>query len=264
MRLTLPIQVPEKRMLEKKSKFNILPITVLQDNIVWVWVHNFNAVVIDPSISSPVKEWLLNNNLSLKAILQTHHHEDHIGGTKELIKRWPETKVIASKKELNRIPFQTFSVNNNDVFNLLDSKIKVIEVNGHTNNHIAFYISKENTKYNILFPGDTIFGGGCGRLLEGTPSQMFESLKKLNSLPGNTKIYAAHEYTENNLKWALSINSKDISIIERLKIVQNKRQKGLPSLPSTISEERKTNLFLRAKNVKELTMLRRHKDNWKC
>ena len=251
-------------MLEKKSKFTILPITVLQDNIVWVWVHNCNAVVVDPSISSPVKKLLLNNNLSLKAILQTHHHEDHIGGTKELIKRWPETKVIASKKELNRIPFQTFSVNNNDVFNLLDSKIKVIEVNGHTNNHIAFYISKENTKYNILFPGDTIFGGGCGRLLEGTPTQMFESLKKLNSLPGNTKIYPAHEYTENNLKWALSINSKDISIIERLKIVQNKRQKGLPSLPSTISEERKTNLFLRAKNVKELTMLRRHKDNWKC
>ena len=251
-------------MLEKKSKFTILPIPVLQDNIVWVWVHNCNAVVVDPSISSPVKKLLLNNNLSLKAILQTHHHEDHIGGTKELIKRWPETKVIASKKELNRIPFQTFSVNNNDVFNLLDSKIKVIEVNGHTNNHIAFYISKENTKYNILFPGDTIFGGGCGRLLEGTPTQMFESLKKLNSLPGNTKIYPAHEYTENNLKWALSINSKDISIIERLKIVQNKRQKGLPSLPSTISEERKTNLFLRAKNVKELTMLRRHKDNWKC
>jgi len=251
-------------MLEKKSKFTILPIPVLQDNIVWVWVHNCNAVVVDPSISSPVKKLLLNNNLSLKAILQTHHHEDHIGGTKELIKRWPETKVIASKKELNRIPFQTFSVNNNDVFNLLDSKIKVIEVNGHTNNHIAFYISKENTKYNILFPGDTIFGGGCGRLLEGTPTQMFESLKKLNSLPGNTKIYPAHEYTENNLKWALSINSKDISIIKRLKIVQNKRQKGLPSLPSTISEERKTNLFLRAKNVKELTMLRRHKDNWKC
>ena len=251
-------------MSEKKSEFTIHPITVLQDNIVWVWVHNCNAVVVDPSISSPVKKWLLNNNLSLKAILQTHHHEDHIGGTQELIQRWPNAKVIASKKELNRIPFQTFSVNNNDIFHLLDSEIKVIEVHGHTNNHIAFYISKENAKYNILFPGDTIFGAGCGRLLEGTPSQMFESLNRLNSLPGNTKIYAAHEYTENNLKWALSLRSNDISIIERLRVVQNKRQKGLPSLPSTISEERKTNLFLQAKNVEELTMLRRHKDNWKC
>jgi len=249
-------------MFEKKSDFTILPITVLQDNIVWVWVHNCHAVVVDPSISSPVKEWLLNKKLSLAAILQTHHHEDHIGGTQELIKRWPNAQVIASKKELKRIPFQTFSVNNNDIFNLLDSEVKVIEVHGHTNNHIAFYVSKENTKYNILFPGDTLFGGGCGRLLEGTPSQMYKSLNKLNSLPGNTKIYSAHEYTESNLQWAISLNPNDISISERLKLVQNKLQKGVPSLPSTISEERKTNLFLRAKNVEELTMLRRHKDNW--
>ena len=251
-------------MLEKKSTFNIFPIPVLQDNIVWVWVHKFNAVVIDPSIGSPVKEWLLNNKLSLKAILQTHHHEDHIGGTQELIEKWPNAMVIASKKELKRIPFQTFSVGNNDIFQLFNSDVKVIEVNGHTDNHIAFYISKEDTQYNILFPGDTLFGAGCGRLLEGTPSQMFESLNKLNSLPENTKIYSAHEYTENNLKWALSLKPNDIRITERLKIIQNKRKKGLPSLPSTIAEERKTNLFLRAKNVGELTVLRRHKDDWKC
>ena len=251
-------------MLEKKSEFTIYPIPVLQDNIVWVWVDNCNAVVVDPSISGPVEKWLLEKKLSLKAILQTHHHEDHIGGTQELIKKWPNAMVIASKKELKRIPFQTFSVGNNDIFQLFNSDVKVIEVHGHTHNHIAFYISKEDTKYNILFPGDTLFGGGCGRLLEGTPSQMFESLNKLNSLPENTKVYSAHEYTENNLKWALSLNSNDIAITERLRIVQNKRKKGLPSLPSTIEEERKTNLFLRAKNVEELTILRRHKDNWKC
>ena len=251
-------------MLEKKSEFSIHPITVLQDNIVWVWVHNCNAVVVDPSISKPIKKWLLRKNLSLKAILQTHHHEDHIGGTQDLIRRWPDAKVIASKNELKRIPFQTFSVQDNDIFYLLNSKIQVIEVNGHTNNHLAFYISKDNTKYNILFPGDTIFGGGCGRLLEGSPAQMFESLNKLNSLPENTKIYSAHEYTESNLEWALSLKPNDISIIERLKDVKSKRQKGLPSLPSTISEERKTNLFLRARNIEELKRLRIHKDNWKC
>tara|TARA_Y100001968_G_scaffold25656_1_gene20071 strand:+ start:65 stop:820 length:756 start_codon:yes stop_codon:yes gene_type:complete len=251
-------------MLEKKSEFTIHPITVLQDNIVWVWVHNCNAVVVDPSISGPVKKWLLKKSLSLKAILQTHHHDDHIGGTQQLIKRWPKAKVIASKKELKRIPFQTFSVNNNDVFHLMDSEIKIIEVHGHTDNHIAFYVSKKNAKCNILFPGDTLFGGGCGRLLEGTASQMFKSLNKLNSLPENTKIYPAHEYTENNLKWALSLELNDFDLIKRLKVVQSKRQNGIPSLPSTISEERKTNLFLRAKNVEELKMLRKHKDNWKC
>tara|TARA_B100000965_G_scaffold228108_1_gene190934 strand:- start:103 stop:738 length:636 start_codon:yes stop_codon:yes gene_type:complete len=211
-----------------------------------------------------VEKWLLKKELSLKAILQTHHHEDHIGGTQKLIKRWPNAKVIASKKELKRIPFQTFSVEDNDIFHLMESKIQVIEVHGHTNNHLAFYISKVNAKCNVLFPGDTLFGGGCGRLLEGTPSQMFESLYKLNSLPKNTKIYAAHEYTENNLKWALTLEPKNISIIERLKLIQNKLQKGMTSLPSTLSEERKTNLFLRAENVEEFTMLRSHKDSWKC
>ena len=93
---------------------------------------------------------------------------------------------------------------------------------------------------------------------------MFESLYKLNSLPESTKIYPAHEYTENNLKWALTLEPKNISIIERLKLIQNKLQKGVPSLPSTLSEERKTNLFLRAENIDKFTMLRRHKDSWKC
>ena len=251
-------------MLEKKSEFTIYPITVLQDNIVWVWVHNCNAVVVDPSISGPVEKWLLEKDLTLKAVLQTHHHDDHIGGTQKLIKRWPDAKVIASKKELKRIPFQTFSVDDNDIFHLMDSEIKVIEVNGHTNNHIAFYITKVNAKNNILFPGDTLFGAGCGRLLEGTPFQMFESLYKLNSLPDNTKIYSAHEYTENNLRWASTLEPKNISIIERLNLVQRKRQIGMSSLPSTISEERKTNLFLKAETVEEFTKLRIHKDSWKC
>ncbi len=251
-------------MLEKKSEFTIYPIPVLQDNIVWVWVDNCNAVVVDPSISGPVMKWLLEKELSLKAILQTHHHDDHIGGTQKLIERWPNAKVVASKKELKRIPFQTFSVDDNDIFHLMKSKVQVIEVHGHTNNHLAFYISKVNAKCNILFPGDTLFGGGCGRLLEGSPSQMYESLYKLNSLPESTKIYSAHEYTENNLKWALTLEPENISIIERLKLIQNKLKKGMSSLPSTLSEERETNLFLRAENLEKFTMLRSHKDSWKC
>tara|TARA_Y100001968_G_scaffold57418_1_gene48550 strand:- start:872 stop:1627 length:756 start_codon:yes stop_codon:yes gene_type:complete len=251
-------------MSDRENEFIIHPITVLQDNIVWAWVHNCNAVIVDPSISTPVKEWLLNKNLNLKAVLQTHHHEDHIGGTKELIKRWPNAEVIASKKDIQRIPLQTLSVKENDIFQLMDGDVKIIEVDGHTNNHIAFYISKKNSRYNILFPGDTLFGGGCGRLLEGTPIEMFKSLSKLNSLPEETRVFPAHEYTENNLKWALSIKPNDISITERLKRVQDTLNNKKVSLPSTILEERKTNLFLRAKNVKDLSRLRKHKDNWQC
>tara|TARA_B100000700_G_scaffold49692_1_gene52594 strand:- start:872 stop:1627 length:756 start_codon:yes stop_codon:yes gene_type:complete len=251
-------------MSDRENEFIIHPITVLQDNIVWAWVHNCNAVIVDPSISTPVKEWLLNKNLNLKAVLQTHHHEDHIGGTQELIKRWPNAEVIASKKDIQRIPLQTLSVKENDIFQLMDGDVKIIEVDGHTNNHIAFYISKKNSRYNILFPGDTLFGGGCGRLLEGTPIEMFKSLSKLNSLPEETRVFPAHEYTENNLKWALSIKPNDISITERLKRVQDTLNNKKVSLPSTILEERKTNLFLRAKNVKDLSRLRKHKDNWQC
>ena len=247
----------------EKENFIIHPIPVLKDNIIWIWVKDDEAVVIDPAISQPVISWLKNNGVNLNCILQTHHHEDHIGGTKELIKKWPNAKVIASKKELNRIPFQTYSVDNNDTFYLLDSEINVIEVHGHTNNHIAFYISKESTKYNILFPGDTLFGAGCGRLLGGTPKEMFDSLNNIKTLPDNTRIYCAHEYTEANLQWAQSIYPRDSSIRERLKDVSNKRAKGLLTIPSKLSEERKSNLFIRAKTSKEFSELRFHKDNWK-
>ena len=126
---------------------------------------NKSAVVIDPALSQPVIEYLKTNNLYLEAILQTHHHSDHIGGTRELIKEWPNVKVIASHKEKDRIPFQNLSVMDGDTLLLLDEEIKVIEVIGHTRSHIAFYL---NNKVPILFVGDTLFSAGCGRIFEGT------------------------------------------------------------------------------------------------
>ncbi len=252
-------------MKTEKKNFIIHPIPVLSDNIIWIWVKGNQAVVVDPALAQPVISWIKAKKLTLTSILQTHHHEDHIGGTKGLLNIWPSTAVIASKNDLDRIPFQTQSVSDGQNLNLLGEKVKVLELPGHTKNHISFYIcpQSQSNEDPVLFPGDTLFGGGCGRLFEGTPTEMFTSLNRLNKLPGNTKIYCAHEYTEANLRWATSIAPRDVSIKDRYQKVMNKRTKGLLSLPSSLSEERKTNLFIRAKNLTEFAELRLHKDNWK-
>ncbi|WP_269622579.1 hydroxyacylglutathione hydrolase [Prochlorococcus marinus] len=252
--------------MERKYKdFIIHPIPVLKDNIIWIWVKGDKAVVVDPAISKPVIEWLNNRNLKLISVLQTHHHDDHIGGTQELLKTWPKSSVIAAKADIGRIPFQTQSVIDNETVHLLEQEIKVIEVPGHTRYHICYYLPGSlDLKINpVLFCGDTLFSGGCGRLFEGSALDMFNSLRKIKNLPEYTKIYCAHEYTKANLEWAVQIKPEDIFIKKRLKEVCKLRSKGLITLPTNLSIERKTNLFIRAKTSKELGELRSHKDNWK-
>ncbi len=253
-------------MEKEKKAFEIYALPVLKDNIVWIWVKGNQAAVIDPAVVSPVKQWLKSKKIILNSVLQTHHHDDHIGGTQGLLKEWPNASVIASGSDLERIPFQTHSVKHGDTCNILSYKVKIIEVPGHTKSHISFYVpnQKEYAQSDpALFCGDSLFGGGCGRLFEGSADELFMSLNRLNSLPSNTQIYCAHEYTEANLTWALSLEPNNLPIFERLKKVRKKRKNGLLSLPSNISEERKTNLFIRAKNIRELSRLRDHKDNWK-
>ncbi len=252
-------------MRQKSKDFIIHPIPVLLDNIIWIWAKGNQAVVVDPAISKPVIKWLKAKNLSLDSVLQTHHHEDHIGGTKELLKVWPKAKVIAAKADLERIPFQTHSVIEGQTIILLQEGVKVMHVPGHTNHHVSYLINgvKDAIKSPVLFCGDTLFGGGCGRLFEGSPQEMFHSLKRLKKLPGNTQVYCAHEYTEDNLLWAQSICPNDLAIQKRLEKVKNMRNKGFLSLPSSIFEERETNLFLRAKTSSEFSKLRLHKDKWK-
>ncbi len=251
-------------MTEEKKDFLVHAIPVLTDNIVWIWQVKEGVVVVDPAICDPIKDWITKNNLDLHAILQTHHHDDHIGGTEELLHYWPSALVIANEKDLTRIPFQNYSVSDEDKILLMGYPITVMEVPGHTSNHIAYYLSdEENSEKNpVLFCGDTLFGAGCGRLFEGTPQEMFNSLNRLNALPSETKIYCAHEYTEANLRWANSIFPKDLAIEERLKQVSKTRAKGLLSLPTNLEEERKTNLFLRSENMAEFYHLRNHKDHW--
>ena len=245
--------------MELNKEQKITGIRVLKDNVIWLLENDTSAVVIDPAISQPVINYLKANNLNLEAILQTHHHSDHIGGTKELIEEWPNVKVIASVKEKDRIPFQNFSVKGGDKLHLLDEQVEVIEVIGHTRSHIAFYFNNEAP---VLFIGDTLFSAGCGRVFEGTYEQMYNSLKKIKSLPKNTLIYCAHEYTKSNLLWALNIEPDNQNIKKKLIEVENKIALEELTIPFILEEEMQINLFLRADNLKLFSFLRANKDSW--
>ena len=238
----------------------VIGLRVLNDNVIWLWENNNSAVVIDPALSKPVEKYLKANGLELQAILQTHHHFDHIGGSNDLIKEWPNVKVIASNREKERIPFQNLSVKDGERLKILNKEVEVIEVKGHTNSHIAFYF--KNDKSPILFIGDTLFSGGCGRIFEGTYEEMYNSLQRIKLLPQNTLIYCAHEYTKSNLLWALNIKPEDQEIKKKLIEVEKKIALKELTIPSTLGEEMKINLFLRAQNLKEFIYLRANKDSW--
>ena len=246
--------------MEFNKEHKIIGIRVLSDNVIWVWEKNNSAVVIDPATSQPVIEYLKVKNLKLEAILQTHHHSDHIGGTKKLIKKWPNVKVIASEKEKDRIPFQNLSVRDGDKLKLLDEEIQIIEVIGHTKSHIAFYCN--NNKFPFLFIGDTLFSAGCGRIFEGTYKQMYNSLERIKALPKNTLIYCAHEYTKTNLLWAIYLEPENQNLKNKLIEVENKIALKKLTIPFLLEEELKINLFLRAENLKEFSYLRANKDVW--
>ncbi|MBO8222451.1 hydroxyacylglutathione hydrolase [Prochlorococcus marinus str. XMU1401] len=238
---------------------NIIGLRVLSDNVIWLLVKDKSVVVIDPSVHEPVVRYINENNFHLEAILQTHHHSDHIGGTKSLIEKWPNVKVIASSKEKKRIPFQNVSVEDGETLNILGEEVKIIEVLGHTNSHIAFFLNGEDP---VLFIGDTLFSGGCGRIFEGTYQQMYSSLERIKSLPKNTLIYCAHEYTKENILWALNLKPKDQDIKNKLSEVEKKLSLNELTIPFLLDEEMKINLFLRAKNLEEFTFLRANKDLW--
>ncbi|MFN7740741.1 MAG: hydroxyacylglutathione hydrolase [Cyanobacteriota bacterium] len=236
---------------------------VLSDNYVMVLHDDHQAVVVDPAVAAPVAAWLDAQQLELVAVLQTHHHSDHIGGTVELLRRWPNARVYAAAADLQRIPFQSDSVGDGDQFTLLGRSVEVLAVPGHTRAHLAYYLPGGSGCHPELFCGDTLFGGGCGRLFEGTPAQMHDSLQRLAALPADTRVWCAHEYTETNLRWAHSCLPEDRPIVERLAAVAQQRAAGRPTVPSSIGLERATNLFVRSSSVAELADLRASRNHWK-
>ena len=237
-------------------------VPLLRDNYVFVLHRQGLAAVVDPALAEPVIAALERQGLELVAILHTHHHSDHIGGTPGLLARWPGAAVLASREDRARIPLQTRGVAGGDRFELLGETVQVIDVPGHTRAHIAYYLPASGH----LFCGDTLFAGGCGRLFEGSAAQMRDSLQRLAELPADTQVWCAHEYTEANLRWAAAtVDPEDGAagpIRERLAAVISTRARGAATIPSTVGMERATNLFVRATSSEQLAVLRRSKDQW--
>jgi hydroxyacylglutathione hydrolase len=213
----------------------------LSDNYAYVLVHAGAAVVVDPSESAPVLDALSKLGVSLVGIWATHHHHDHVGGIPELVRENAGLEVIASAYDStrNRVPGQTRAVDEGEPIWFGSHRVRVMEVPGHTLGAIAFLVD------GALFSGDTLFGAGCGRLFEGTPATMLASLSSLRALPGDTKLYCGHEYTQKNLMFAKKIDPENLDVVNRLQRVEAARRAGTPSVPSTIEEECLTNPLLR-------------------
>ena len=233
--------------INPSTSVHISAISAFQDNYIWLLANNKQAVVVDPGQAEPVAQVLAERELELTAILITHHHFDHTGGVKALLTQWPNAKVYAPSSE----PLPTASaigVTDGDTVTLceLDMRFSVLSVPGHTLGHIAFYAPAGMANSPLVFCGDTLFSGGCGRLFEGTPEQMYHSLTRLAALPDNTAVYCAHEYTQANLAFGHTVDPNNAELKDYLQKVAKLRQQGVPSLPSSIGQEKAINVFLRA------------------
>jgi hydroxyacylglutathione hydrolase len=226
----------------------IYRLPALSDNYIFVMhddVHQV-AAVVDPAEATPVLQFLKQLDAPLVAIFNTHHHGDHVGGNEALLKHFPEAVVYGGAHDRGRIPGQTVFLSEGDTVLFAGQTGDVIFVPGHTRAHIAYYFPPASGEtMGNLFCGDTLFAGGCGRLFEGTPSQMVESLSKLRQLPDQTQIWCAHEYTLKNLQFALTVDANNGALAERFQQVQSARQRQEATVPSHLGVEKQTNPFLR-------------------
>lgn len=221
---------------------DLLPIPAFDDNYLWLLHDGHQALVVDPGDEQPVLETLQKLGLQLAGILVTHHHGDHTGGVAEL-RQSSGAQVFGPKHE--RMPEPLQRVGEGDRFELLGCTIEVVDVPGHTKGHIAYIVTVPEQPP-ILFCGDTLFSAGCGRLFEGTPAQMLDSLSKLARLPDDTRVCCAHEYTTSNLKFASAVEPGNDALINYAQEVMALRAQNKPSLPSSIAREKAINPFLRS------------------
>ena len=218
--------------------FEIIRIPAFKDNYIWLLRKGASAAVVDPGDALPVLEVLQREGLTLTSILVTHHHADHQGGVKDLLAHYPVDVFGPASESITGITQPLFGGETIQLLPL-EAEFKVHAVPGHTLGHLAYY------GCDALFCGDTLFAGGCGRLFEGTPAQMFDSLTRLSALPEDTAVYCAHEYTEANLRFALAVEPRNKLLRNRMDEVLVARAKGWATVPSTLALEKATNPFLR-------------------
>jgi hydroxyacylglutathione hydrolase len=220
----------------------LFPVPAFSDNYIWVLHDGQRALVVDPGESEGVKAWLTQHRLTLDTILITHHHADHVGGVAAL-REDTGARVIGPTHEPMPEPLQR--VGGGEVVNALGLRFEVIEVPGHTAGHIAYWCANVDGAP-LLFCGDTLFSGGCGRLFEGTPAQMLDSLGRLASLPDATRVCCTHEYTLSNLRFAHAIEPDNADLNDHIRRCHGLRERNHPTLPSSIGLEKRINPFLRA------------------
>ena len=234
-------------------------IKCLQDNYSYLLIDNSTkkACVVDPGEAEPIVNYIEENEINLKYILNTHHHIDHIGGNLILKKKY-NSKIVGFEGDKKRIPKIDILVKNDEIWKNDTFEARIFHLPGHTLGHIAFHFYREKK----IFTGDTLFSLGCGRIFEGTYAQMFNSLNKIKNLPLDTDIYCGHEYTLQNSKFCLKFDTKNPNLQKKITQIENKLKNGLPTLPTSLREEIQCNIFLKAKDLASFSKLRDLKDNF--
>ncbi len=234
-------------------------IKCLEDNYSYILINerNKDACVVDPGESKPLIEFIDKYQINLKFILNTHHHHDHVGGNKDLKNKY-NCKIVGFENDKKRIPEIDILLKDRENWKEGEFNAKVYHTPGHTSGHVCFHFPNEK----VLFTGDTLFSLGCGRIFEGTHIQMFNSLDIIKSFPKETKLYCGHEYTLNNYNFCINNNKKNKDLLKRFDEIKIKLKNGLPTIPTTLEEELKCNIFLRAKDIDTFSKLRDLKDNF--
>ncbi|MBD2694629.1 hydroxyacylglutathione hydrolase [Anabaena catenula] len=226
----------------------VIRLEALSDNYIFLLHDSLQniAAVVDPAEAEPVLQQLAQLKAELVAIFNTHHHHDHVGANQQLMQKFPQLVVYGGVEDRGRIPGQQVFLEQGDRVQFSDRTAEVFFVPGHTRAHIAYYFPPVTAlETGELFCGDTLFAGGCGRLFEGTPAQMVESLSKLRALPDNTRVWCAHEYTLSNLRFALTVDSDNSDLQKRYDQVKAMRDRQEATIPSLLEIEKLTNPFLR-------------------